>query len=429
MVSTHQLIHLNLSSAATAQQLSDPESALATPSEHSTPISAQLPAPATITTTPTSQSMLPPTTSSTTASTVMANLAQNIPPAGQAAAPAQAQALVAQPAQANGLSNLSACTERSAPSFNENRPQDLTRYFSDLQVLLDKNGIVDDQDKKTAALKYQQVKVENLWKTTRAWLNPNSTYKEFKEEIVKLYPGAAGNSTYLLQDLDAMIGHFTRIGIWSATDLGDYHRRFITITRYLISMNRLLTHDEARHFFCGLPPDLEDKVRGHLQLKLVDHLPDDLYKLDDIYEAATYVLRDASFLAGLSQQHHGAPAAKTTTTAILDPVSVKIEALTAVVATLTETVKTAIQGPCVPVGQSSSPGMASATGMSAPTNSACNFCGVPGHFIRECEIVAEYMRFSKCKRSHDGKVVLPSGAMVLKSIRGTWLRERIDEYH
>jgi hypothetical protein len=67
--------------------------------------------------------------------------------------------------------------------------------------------------------------------------------------------------------------------------------------------------------------------------------------------------------------------------------------------------------------------------MSAPNNSACNFCGVPGHFIRECEIVAEYTRFGKCKRSHDGKVVLPSGAMVPKSIKGTWLRERIDEYH
>ena len=278
-------------------------------------------------------------------------------------------------------------------------------------------------------LKYQQVEVENLWKTTRAWLNPNSTYKEFKDEIVKLYPGASGNSTYLLQDLDATIGRFTRIGIWGATDLGDYHRWFITITRYLISMNCLSTHDEAWHFFRGLPPNLEDKVRGRLQLKLVDHLPDDPYELDDIYEAATYVLRDASFLAGSSQQHHGALAAKTTITAIPDPVSVKIEALTTVVATLTETIKTAIQGPRVPAGQSSGPSMASATGMSAPTNSACNFCGVPGHFICECEIVAEYMHFGKCKRSHDGKVVLPLGAMVPKSIRGTWLRERIDEYH
>src|SRR6266849_2676915 len=67
--------------------------------------------------------------------------------------------------------------------------------------------------------------------------------------------------------------------------------------------------------------------------------------------------------------------------------------------------------------------------MSIPGTSACNFCGLPGHYIRECEVVTEFTRLGKCKRSLDGKVVLPSGAMVPRSIVGTWLRDRVEEYH
>ena len=56
-------------------------------------------------------------------------------------------------------------------------------------------------------------------------------------------------------------------------------------------------------------------------------------------------------------------------------------------------------------------------------------CGGTGHFIRECKVVVEYSRAGKCKRSADGKVVLPSGAMVLRDIPGTWMRDRVDEWH
>lgn len=62
--------------------------------------------------------------------------------------------------------------------------------------------------------------------------------------------------------------------------------------------------------------------------------------------------------------------------------------------------------------------------------SACNFCSGTGHFIQQCEVVAEYNRASKCKcAAADSKVVLPSGAMVPRDIPGTWLQDRLDEWH
>jgi len=67
--------------------------------------------------------------------------------------------------------------------------------------------------------------------------------------------------------------------------------------------------------------------------------------------------------------------------------------------------------------------------MGAPGPSTCNFCSGARHYIRECEVVNEYIRSGKCKRSPDGKVVLASGAMVLHGIMGAWLHDRVDEWH
>ena len=41
----------------------------------------------------------------------------------------------------------------------------------------------------------------------------------------------------------------------------------------------------------------------------------------------------------------------------------------------------------------------------------------------------EYSRVSKCTHSADGKVVLPSGAMVLHNILGNWLRDHMGKWH
>src|SRR5258708_11858771 len=95
-----------------------------------------------------------------------------------------------------------------------------------------------------------------------------------------------------------------------------------------------------------------------------------------------------------------------------DPTSAKIEALTAAISSLGEMFKTTIQ--TQPAGARPRP--PAVTGMGMPGPSACNFCGGAGHYIRECEVVNEYIRSRKCKRSLDRKVVLASGAMVLCGI-------------
>ncbi|PPQ83528.1 hypothetical protein CVT24_006142, partial [Panaeolus cyanescens] len=58
----------------------------------------------------------------------------------------------------------------------------------------------------------------------------------------------------------------------------------------------------------------------------------------------------------------------------------------------------------------------------------CSFCSGE-HFIRNCNIANEYIASGKCKRNHENKVVLPSGAFIPSDVTGNNLKERIDEWH
>ena len=299
--------------------------------------------------------------------------------------------------------NLPGWSERSAPSFDDSQPKELGRYFADLQVLFDQYAVADDQKRKQAVLKYLKIWIGSLWKTTKAWSNQTKTYDEFKTEVFTLYPGATGDWTYTIQDLDMLIRHFARVGILTSIDLGDYYHRFLLISRFLISKGRLSTQEQSRSFLRGLQPQLKAQVKQRLQLKFIDHCPDDPYDFTIIYEAVSYVLRGsmstmAALIQGISLMAFLAPVASP----VQDPTQVKLEALTAAIASLGEVVKTALQAQTQQAGAAKPRNQGpAAAGTGGPSQSVCNFCRVLGHFIQECEIVEEFIRFGKCKRNPD----------------------------
>jgi hypothetical protein len=59
----------------------------------------------------------------------------------------------------------------------------------------------------------------------------------------------------------------------------------------------------------------------------------------------------------------------------------------------------------------------------------CNFCGVVGHYIPECEEVEAYIKEGKIRKNADGKIVLSTGAFCPRTIPGRWLKEHVDEWH
>ena len=165
-----------------------------------------------------------------------------------------------------------------------------------------------------------------------------------------------------------------------------------------------------------------------LQLKFPNHFPEDPYDVDHVYDAANFVIGGptpgAAFISAPLPPTYQQSPYQPSAPPVADPTTVKLEALTTAVASLGEMFKMVLetqQGGGKPRNAAPRP--------AAGGGSACNFCGGTGHFIRECEVVAEYGRAGKCKRSADGKVVLPSGAMVPRDTPGTWMRDRVDEWH
>ena len=71
------------------------------------------------------------------------------------------------------------------------------------------------------------------------------TYEKFKTKIFILYPGAMGDQTYMIQDLDMLIGRYTCIGILTSIHLRDYYQEFLLISRYLIGKGCLLTQKQS----------------------------------------------------------------------------------------------------------------------------------------------------------------------------------------
>jgi hypothetical protein len=66
------------------------------------------------------------------------------------------------------------------------------------------------------------------------------------------------------------------------------------------------------------------------------------------------------------------------------------------------------------------------SGMETPL---CNFCGHPGHFIKQCVDVEEYIWLGKCRRTSDGRIALPTGSFVSRDVPGRFMKYRIDEWH
>jgi hypothetical protein len=303
--------------------------------------------------------------------------------------------------------------ERAAPTFDRNKPRELPRFFDELEFLFERAAITDETTKKKQLLRYVDYEIEQIWKTFDEFRNPADTYEDFKQAVLNYYPDATGDFVYSLRDVDSLIGERQRIGITSTSDLTEYHLQFHAITSWLIEKKQLGDLEQQRTYIRAFQPPFLAAIMNRLQLKDPDHHPNTPYKIKNVYEAARFILQGAI----PTQQSPFSPLAPTATPIKQEPV-IKTENIGIILSEFTKTIVEAINNNRPRSDNTST----------APRNMDCNFCG-KRHFIRDCEVVTEYIRAGKCKKNTEGKVVLPSGAWVPREIPGNFLRERIDEWH
>jgi hypothetical protein len=183
-------------------------------------------------------------------------------------------------------------------------------------------------------------------------------------------------------------------------------------------------------FVRGFQPELWTTVKNRLSIKFPDHYPDDPYPLSDINDAAKFILHGSTPSVLLSQPAYGAQSSPPSNIQSTSSPSIKVKDLSTFFDKFTATLIKALapqqQQRSFANGSQSQP--QSYPRDAIPPN-RCFFCGEHGHYGANCPISVQYLNEGKIQHNQEGKVVLPSGAYVPRSIPGITLRDRVDKYH
>jgi len=310
--------------------------------------------------------------------------------------------------------------ERGAPIFDQKRPNELGRYFDQLETLFNRCNIVGDIEKKKFAVSFVEYEVADAWEALDEYSSLIISYDDFKSRLMEIYNQVS--LRYILADLDRLVGERQRIGIKNLQDLADFHLRFHAIASYLLTNQLISAREQSQVYIRMFDKTLSTRIMTRLQIKLPEHHPAMPYKINDICEAAKWVLQ------GIPPSFHGAEVLPTSTVATTighESGYVKTEQLNTL---FSEFAKTIVSAMNTTNQRSQSSGTYNANLSTMPQNTRCNFDGCE-RFIRDCPKVEEYIQQGECRHNFEGKVVLPSGAFVPRDLPGQNLKDRIDEWH
>ena len=267
---------------------------------------------------------------------------------------------------------------------------------------------------KQHALRFIDCDTAELWEILPKFADVATSYQQFVDAVYKLYPGLDAESCWSIGDMEKLIGEASRVGILLLANLGKYHREFITMTTFLIAKNRISATEQSRAFACGFPQKLWAKVAHRLQLKFPDHFPDNPYTLEQIHDAAWFVLHGTMSLS-LALNNMRTPAPMMASIAKAEPTEL---------ATLINMMKQAISK----LGTLSARAPQAKPPASAPCDHHCHFCGGE-HWKSSCEVLKEYICDGKCILHDDGCITLPGGCFISGSVTRKTFRECLNKWH
>src|SRR6202789_1642438 len=176
-----------------------------------------------------------------------------------------------------------------APKFDPTQPWEIRRYFNELEMLFLGCNIMDSDLMKKHACQYVDIDTSKLWESIPEYATGTS-FNTFRIAVHKLYPGSEDNRKWSISNMDKLVGEQLRIGIFNASDLGLYFRAFYNITKFLTTKNRISDAEQSRAFVRGFQPGLWSHIARRLEFKYPNNSPENPYPLDDIHEAAKFVL-------------------------------------------------------------------------------------------------------------------------------------------
>lgn len=333
-------------------------------------------------------------------------------------------------------------THHSTPKFNGD-PSELDRFFDSVELLAVRAQIDDDEKIKFAIL--YGGRESKLW--SRLAEARGGDFDEFKSAVFALYPGAEDDRMYTVSDLERVANEWSRKGISSKGELGEYYRAFLLIANFLKEKDVIDIRTMDRLYMSGFYNALLVQVKNRLAIKFPDHFYRDPYPLRHAHAAAMFILdgtptdtRESTSTASSIRQD--TPESQDFGNALCQ-IQTQMAAFTQAFASATTAATQAptrmsyvppvrTPAPYVPVVPTAPapPSVGSVAPNMLPYRpNACAFCSEVDHFIRNCPRASAYIQEGKCIRDGAGKIVLPGAEIVPRNLPGRNLMERIDEWH
>jgi hypothetical protein len=313
--------------------------------------------------------------------------------------------------------------DRHAPTFDPVQPRTLSRYFDNLDELLARAQIVTDADRKKYAIRYVTIDVADQWEELDTYTG--GSYLQWKAEVFALYPGADSTVRYTRQGLLEYVNHWKSRGFRTIGDWAEFYRNYSTQSKWLINKTIISSIDQKRWCEDAIGAQMSN-IATRLQVKLPDVHPGDGYPLNELDSAMRFLLHGTS--TALS-----APVAAPTPTPIVMPIVPPPATTSSPPAIKTEDIGRLLEYfqrllPVASQQTSASTSQAAPPRVSA-SSEKCHYCGREGERLANCTTAEEDIRKGLIKRNAEGRIVLPSGSFVPRHITGTWMRDRIQEWH
>ena len=158
----------------------------------------------------------------------------------------------------------------SAPKFDGKSLSLLPRFLEDVDIL-GTAATLTDAKKVWTSIHYTNPKESEGWELLPEAIVIPADWAAFALVVKALYPGCKGANRYCQADLQYLVQEYRTKPMRTLADFGQYKRKFMKITQFLINGQFLSKLDCDIYFPKGLPTDLKTQVRYQLLITNTAH--------------------------------------------------------------------------------------------------------------------------------------------------------------